>query len=437
MRRPFLNDPRSVCAGRRGLILGAAAMAAAASLPGGASGQPAALDLARRGSGQLAAIPGVYNFRRGNNAGLLRALRATKGGAGDTVIACMGDSITAGKGSVVAANGYDGAHDASYPARLAAAMTAAGIPNTYANWFGQGTSSTTDADVVAYFGNLARSGSGFALSPTVVSLAGFVNAQNGNSVTDYVSTTTYTCPAGVQADRVKVWYLTAGTAGVLELAVDGTPQTLINCNAATSLATVTYSMTRGTGHTLRARKDSTSAGAGVYVVGVEFWDSTVPSVRLWNWGRGGWLTDDWLTTTQPYNPGSCAHLQGQALTIIELWGNDAISRPSSVSTTVANLNTLISNALGQGQTVWVVSIQPCDPAGSITTAASSLYRPAVMNVALSRNVTFIDETQYHPGWTSWNGAGFAWDANHPSANGYQAKVDRFYGPMFRALWAAA
>lgn len=404
--------------------------------------------LRNRARAGLPPIPGVYNFNRNTCAAVLRQMRRTKNreSGQDTIVAFLGDSITAAKGGAAStsggtpANGYDGCHDLSLPARSNAYLNAHGIDSIYANWFGQGTSSTTDADVVSYFGNMSRSGSGWGVSPTVYSIANFVNSQNGGGVADYVSTTTYTCPAGVLTDRAKLYYLTTPTAGMLEVALDGTPQTLINCGVTEAFTTTTYTLgSLATGHTLRIRKDNSGVqpSGGLYFVGCEYWNSTKPQIRIWNWGKGGWSLADQVTSDKVYRAGQVCPTQGQHMTIIALWGNDVPGAPASTTTAIANLNTIIASHQAQGQTVAVVNMQPFDPAGSITKSSSDLYRAAVRAAALAKNCVVIEEDFHHREWTAWNGSGLAWDANHPCGPGYQFKTDMIYGPLLKALWDAA
>ncbi|KND51560.1 MAG: hypothetical protein AB202_03255 [Parcubacteria bacterium C7867-007] len=388
-------------------------------------------------AGSLPTIPGVTNFSRANNAAFLTALSAVKAGTNDVKIACMGDSITAGKGATVSVNGWTGARAGAYPRLLRTALASASIPSIQADFWGEGTSLGTTSDIDLYMGNIARSGSGFAISGSVQSIAGLSHAQNGSQV-DSTSTITYTCPAGMVADSVAVFTARNTSIGKYVVSLDGGAESPEVDTAGTPGAfTTTFSYaSAATGHTVRIRKSSTTA-IGVFVLGVYFYNSSEKGLQLWNWGRGGWRTDDWVNSTSAWFPGFHYHTQGAKLTIVELWGNDAISRPSSTTTTITNLTTIIDNLQAAGSTVWIVNPQPFDPAGSIGSTASSLYRSAVASLADSKNCTLIDETHHYPTWSAWNGAGFAWDANHPSQTGYQHKVDSFYTPMLRALWAAA
>ncbi len=384
--------------------------------------------------GSFGTVPGVSNFTRENNSSIIAGLASTKNGSADTLVAALGDSVTAGKGGGTG-DGWGGARPFAYPRKLAAALNAVTIPSIQADFWGEGTSSGSVSAIDNYMVNISRSGTGFALSSSVSSVGGFCHAQN--NIVDSTSTITYTCPPGVVANNVKIFVARNPGIGDYVVSIDGGAESSAVPTAGTAGAfTTAFSLgSAATGHTVRIRKSNTTA-AGVYILGVYFYNTASPSIQIWNWGRGAWKTDDWVLTTAAWTQGNQYHTQGQHLTIINCIINDFVARPTSSTTTITNLNTMVTALQSAGSTVWLVLPQYVTPSIGTSVTQQDAYRSAVASLATTKNCPLVDLTYYYPSWTAWSTSGLDFDGVHPNGSGYQHFVDSFYRPMFQALYAA-
>ncbi len=211
-----------------------------------------------------------YNFDPSLMPHHIAALANVKAGLGDERIMPVGDSTTYGSWSL--ANGDTGdSASAGYPAFLAQFFNAANINAQREAFVGDGSTSaggeTTlakDARVVAgaWIQQSGKTAGGCFMTDTTVG-----------------SPLLFTPNAAV--DNFKIWYGKNTGLGVLAYNLNGAGGSTVNTSATLGVGNVTISGTLGP-NTLNL--DYSSGAAGVFLIGVEAWNSTISSVRILNSG---------------------------------------------------------------------------------------------------------------------------------------------------------
>ncbi|HEY9714178.1 MAG TPA: SGNH/GDSL hydrolase family protein, partial [Chroococcales cyanobacterium] len=210
-----------------------------------------------------------------------KALASILAGTGYAKLLCVGDQTTRGAGGT--ARNVD-----SYPARLMKLLNA-GPYKCVEGISLAGVVAATDSRWVRGTGWVTTGG----LSP-----AGLGGGSNTYFFAPTSASGDLTFAPGYNIDTIKVHYVQQPSAGTFTVNVDG-GSALATINAAGTAAYMiaTISCSSGT-HTIHIPPPTV---AGVQILGIEAYDSSVPAIHLTNAGVDSAGTTSWNNSAQPYS----------------------------------------------------------------------------------------------------------------------------------------
>lgn len=350
--------------------------------------------------GSASPFPNVYNWNPQTNLAGWRTKRAQViGGSARGKIACCGDSTTLGWGSGVG-TAYTGAHDLSYPTRLAAYLQAGGVNTTIqssiAN-FGGGI--TTATIFVLYNPRVSRTGSGWGTvgAPS----AGGNGWFNSTTTADVLSFT----PSG-NVDTIVLFYLQNTTLGTFSWNLDGGADTNIVTAGTQAFKTATLSTSLAS-HVVNIKRVS----GQVFFTGWLAYDSTSAAFDVLNLGWGGSTSTLWNDTSAAWAPLTSIGVHAPDLTILNLGINDWEAAVSQV-TYSTNIQALITAAKLSGD---VILCMPTPTGATATANDQAAYFATLMTLASSNNVVLVDWTGRYTSYSVQNAAGHMFDTLHPKA----------------------
>jgi lysophospholipase L1-like esterase len=156
---------------------------------------------------------------------------------------------------------------------------------------------------------------------------------------------------------------------------------------------------------------------------------TAQTIAVSNAGKSGEAVEDPDTLGR-----LTSYLSGpyQALLLME-GANDINSRDSkSIAPTIAAMDQMIRAAKGRGWRVFVATLPPQNPVGTLGFGAILVqpYNDALRNLAAAENVTLVDVFQAFGGdVTTLIGV----DGLHPTVAGYQRIADTFFSAIKQSL----
>lgn len=324
---------------------------------------------------------------------------AVKSGTSKARIVCVGDSTTAGYGAN-AGSGYTGAKARAYPAKLAAELTARGIPAMDASFMGanQNAVSTNSYDPRITLG------AGWSVESTynTVGEFGFKSTTNG-AVFSFTPTQSF------NAIDV-VWGNYTGNGG-FTVNVDGgsTLATATPSSGVGVIATVSGTCTLAT-HTINL---TTSSSTYTYVVGVVASNTSSRSVDVINAGADAALlagvarSDDWFTSQNALTA------LGADLYIVDIGINDWNGGTNSGTWTTA-FTTFITALRAVGDVIIVV---PNPITGTPSNQAAIIA--AMKAQATSSGCVLVSLYDRFINYSTAVSDGFLYDTLHPSVIGYQ------------------
>jgi len=355
----------------------------------------------------------VSNFDSAHLRNLRAALANTVFGISDTIINDVGDSTDAGVIAIGSASAvYTNGRVQSTPALTAQYLNAIGIPAIMDNWFGDAAATTHSSGLNAYYPNVTL-GSGWAVyEPTI----GFV--PGGYPVANSTTTNNLSTTCRSTADTATIFYITNGSTGTFTWQVgSGTVSSAISTVGSAGVGTLTVPLgTVASGQVLNIAR----ASGTVYIVGVDFSNSTKKQVRFRNLGIGGSQTSDWVYTNYGWSIGNQMNKAAFAasLTFVNLGINDYINSLGA-SNTQANLSTLYSNILAAGGDL--CSVVPIPSSTSAVSAATQAqYTSVIRALAASENIALFDANARFGSYASAVTQGFmgSGDNYHGTFAGY-------------------
>jgi lysophospholipase L1-like esterase len=333
------------------------------------------------------------------------AVRTMQAGGREARLLCIGDSVTQGYGAVSGGwtpNGRTGA----WPERLAAMMSARGLPASAASVAGAGAADGASGGYSAYDPRVTM-GAGWGVN-TLTGMGGklFSGAASSGGVWSFQ-------PDG-PVDRFDLWAVTNTALGVLTVETDGAVRATVNTTKAASMEVTTVAFPETAGPV----SVRWASGGAVFIAGGVAWRSDVRRARVINAGWGGARIADWITTDQPYRAYGSIPAAAPDLSVVCLTINDW-NAGTAVATYKTGLGTLVDRCLTTGDVLLMTGC-PSDPAqGKASYAAQAALRDAVFEVAATRGLAApIDGTALFGG--SFAG-GLMFDSVHPNAAG-QARI---------------
>ncbi|MFC5342727.1 SGNH/GDSL hydrolase family protein [Brevundimonas staleyi] len=333
-----------------------------------------------------AAPGGAIAGRRFEVAGLplwSAAVRRAQAGQGRARVLCLGDSTTAGFGSVVRAD--------AWPRRLAGLMTSRG---------GRETNLFSDANLaVSYDARMVR-GAGWTKNGSKT-LGGFLwlNSTTANAMT-FTPQTAF--------DTVDVF--TYGGGGITVAIGAGTPVSFAAGGGVLSKQTVTVAqagLTRGL-HAVSITRNGSATLSGLNC------HTAASGIDVMNAGVAGWKASDFSGSA--YAADAAFSLIAPDLTIITLAINDYNqTTPTTQASFKASVQGLIDKAKLTGDVLLVV---PNDTGGTYA-ANRAAFVQYVRDLAATNGLkTPLDLADVLGGYATANAAGDMLDMSHPSAQGH-------------------
>lgn len=339
-----------------------------------------------------------------------------RSGVSDARILCIGDSTTSGFGA--AGNGYTGAHARAYPATLAAALVAGGIPASAQSFMGsnQGLVSAN-----AYDPRVSLSG-GFSVS-TFKSFGrtGFQSTTNG-AVLAFTPGTPFDC-----AD---IYFFNTTSNGDFTVNIGGSTLQTVNETGAESFRKVTVSGFELGEHTLNIVASSSTF---LYIIGVVVRDSVSSAVHVvnagWDAAQSSNLIDtqDSFGSQKPYAQLPATVTFAADLVIVNIGINDAGSSVSP-ATFEANLTTLLESLSGVSDVLLVIPALCGETPESTNQPA---IHAVIRSLATAYGAAIIDLSTRFISYSSANALGLMYDTLHPSRAGYQANAEAIAGLLMQ------
>jgi lysophospholipase L1-like esterase len=353
--------------------------------------------------------PVLYNFSASKFSHLKAAIATVTTGTGRAVILCEGDSTTLGAGSVPGILG-PGTKTNSYPSKLAAMLSAAGVNTCLESIWGDGgigaAIATYDSRIV--LGNWSTGvTNGYSLGGAPF----FTNSATVAPLAWTPLTPTDTC---------EIYYNTNTTFGTFNANANGGSNTLVSCvSGGIGVGKVTLSASLGMN-----TYNAIWASGAVNVVGFRAYNSAVKAVDVCNAGYGGAYTgiikgNGWdaplLTLLAP------------SLVIVSAGINDWLGAvpPANTATWFAGM---LANTPSSVSDTMIMA--PFTSGLLSTPFATQVPYQNVTRAAAGSSIPFIDINRF---WGSWNEANakgyYSPDWIHPSALGYSSAAGLMYGAM--------
>jgi lysophospholipase L1-like esterase len=355
-------------------------------------------DVSKTGSANIAVTPtGVSNFTPSSLPKWRTALSKVLSGQRRAKIACIGDSATVGIGSYPI--GFNNIKVNAWPSQLASQLASSGIPADSASFF-------ADSGVGSYVSMQTADpritlSSDWGVNSSYVTIGGIMLA-------NITSTSPLTFNPGITIDSADIYDYAPSSQNTWSAGFDGSYST----NPITALAVRKTTITTSNGmHTVYLQP----SGTGVFLIGIDAYNSTQKDIAVWNMGYADSTTGDWAGNSNPYDPMSMLAFLSPDLTIIDL-GIIDMGQGVSVDTFTKNMQTIITTALQSGDVIIVVPAQ-VDPV-YISADTQSAFRSALYSLASQYNVPVFDITQVFGDFATANSNGLMFNESHPDQLGY-------------------
>lgn len=388
-------------------------------------------DLQARASDLEAAEPAgaIWWNTRANTTRLLNGIIDVLNGVRDFEILVVGDSLVAGSWSGIGGTSlYNSAFLYCFPAMLAAALKALGVPVSYQSIWGCHNTQVaygTYNPAVTLGSDWVYGGQAFGLAisaPAWTTLGGalFISPTGGaNEICSWQMPD--------PADHVLIGVPKRADAGTLQLRFDGGAwHDIVQTSATEDYTEITFTSADDAALATVARhkvewrrKDDTGWGG---FARLDAWNSTRPSVRIHNAGHAGALaTTTLMTQPSPWSPLPRLIAQTCGMVIYNPATNDCRDgkSPSELATAQA---LHLGYFKERGSDVIMVSMAPQDPnqAGSYATLEQqAAFAATTKAVAQAGGAVMVDLIAVFRSWALANAAGRYGDYIHLNRSGYQ------------------
>jgi lysophospholipase L1-like esterase len=342
-----------------------------------------------------------YNFKPSNTRNLRKGLARVRAGTGRLNIACLGDSTTAGTGANTGTSGQAGAYPYAYPALLKSILNSRLATAIDGAVFGQ-----SNGGVVGYgtFDTRVTLGAGWGTSIAAIGSLWYNNS----------TTNAFAFTPTEQVDTAIVWYVRNGTGATFTIDVDGgAALATVNANGASGFLGQTVTFTKGA-HTINVKRNGT--GTDLYLGGIIAYDSTAPSISVWNWGYHGTTSTTWNSTTNAWSPANAVAAIAPDVVIYGLGINDM--GVTDVTTFKTNVQAIITKALIAGDCI--IAIPNPVSTGAHAQSDQDAIRQALLDLACTNDLPVIDRYTELESYTQANANGWMYDTLHPNKLGYAA-----------------
>ena len=357
------------------------------SVTGRLSYSPQPVDL----SGVAAKVPALYKFRAA-------IARQAEGGAFAKVL-FVGDSTTSGALSNATLANY---RPNSFPAKLAALLTAKGMPACMTNALGNAVGLQGLNQNPGYWDSrLSGSGQFATIAAPNLGIGGLLLGM----ATSGAGTISFS--PGVSTDTSDIYWFKQGAVFTVNVDGGGAIATLTGDGSQTAAKT-TVSYAEGV-RTINLVQVSGTGNFG----GFDAYTAATPQIHLLNAGSGG-ATAANLAAAGTYNPGAWYSLIAPDLSVISIGINDWISgtTPAAFS---ASLQTIITNCQASGDVILMTPFPSATSQASL--AAQGALVQVMLSLAATNNILVIDENYNLVSKTAMTTNGLGADVNHPNGIG--------------------
>lgn len=396
------------------------------------------------GSGSSTVSPSVSLNLSAANLALLKsgyahsraAKAAVSGGTGSMKILMIGDSTTAGSGALGWTNSTTKAKALAPASVLAQLLNSVGLPAQSDNYFGDALVKNNGSILYAVYDPRYTAGSVNWTTTNTPSLGGMMSKNSADQ------TALSFLPFNA-VDTFDVYYPLNTGLGTFNLSRvgDTTSGTITNVGAQAILKT-TFHGALGNANPLKVTP--VVNGGGVFIVGIDAYNSAAPAIRVYNAGMISSKVADWVVATNAYDYLPTLKFLAPDLTIIQPGINDAaagttLGNASTPGTYLGDLQTLITACKLSGDVILVTHY----PTGIVTTslATQKTYVDAAIALAATNNIAVNDlfnkwqsyesmsalsggdaGTTLASAPNSWYSGPTGGGGAHPSANGYKSKA---------------
>lgn len=283
-----------------------------------------------------------------------------------------------------------------------------GVPVVATSWIGDQSFGVTNT-LTSYAYDARQSqpdGAGYAYtnpSPRTVAGSMMFNSTNGNR---------FGFLPELPVDTFEVYSATNTTLGSFNLSRVGSSTVLVN-EAGTSgvLKTVFTGPLSGTDAIYAAR-----VSAGTYLIGMDAYNSSIKSIRLFGMGWSGGKMSDLIASATGFDPLPALIALHLDLVLIRMGINDGVVG-TAPATYKAQLGTLVDALIADGTNVVLATHYPSNFA-SASQAVQDAIAQATREVATARGLRVIDTYATWGSWTAANALGDMSDNLHPNKQGY-------------------
>lgn len=376
-----------------------------AGITGGHSFVPSAGVLA-----QMIAFADKYaKVANPNYARARAAMAGVVAGTSDFRVVWAGDSTEAGARTLGgAANSLRTNSPAVY--RKVALTAVQALPVTTNSWLGDQSFGVTNTyTLLAYDARLsAPDGAGFAHSGTTRTVAGSMQQNN-------VNTARLAFTPEDPCDTTDVYYAINTSLGAFSITRTGSTAVPVNQAGTSGVGKATITGALNTDATAVAR---TSGGA--YIIGMDSYNSTVKSIRMYSAGWSGGKIADWIVSTQGFDPLPALIALNPDLVIVRPGINDAVAN-TLPATYKSQLATYVDALLAAGINVAVATHFPSN-ISSASKAIQDVIAQMTRDVANERGLAIRDTYAHWGSWVYANSLGWMADNLHPLEVGSQAEA---------------
>jgi len=336
------------------------------------------------------------------------ALARVKAKTGNMRIGFIGDSTQTGAFSLGSGVGVIGNRAVSHVVFAANALNSKDTPAISSSVWGD--QNIVGATTAQYDPRVVQ-GSGWGVA-TGRSIGGFIH---------YNATTTasLTFLPTNEVDTFEIYYAIA--AGAADFTVsrtgDTTSGTIVTAGA-NGIGKYTFTGALGGDNPISIQR--TGTGTGLFIIGINAYNSAQSSIQCFNWGWSSGAVADWCVSTLPYNPlpamqyAACDHY-------VLTYGINEWASGVNLATSKANLATIVDALLLVGD----VSLATGYPSqkSAATLAVQRSYIDALYDVANTRGLAVNDVWQKVGSYEQGNAFGYYANNLHPVRALYQLKAE--------------
>lgn len=287
-----------------------------------------------------------------------------------------------------------------------------GLPTIASSWIGdQSFGMTNGLTNFAYDTRLSQpDGVGYAFtnpSPRTVAGSMMFNSTNANRMGFLPE---------VPCDTFDIYYPTNTTLGTFNATRTGSTLVPVSQVGSSGMAKLTFTgPLNGADPVYVAR-----ASAGTYIIGIDAYNSTVKSIRLFGMGWSGGKVADWISNTTGFDPLPALIALHLDLVLIRPGINDAVAG-TAPATFKTQLATLVDALIADGTNVALATHYPSNIASAPQSTQNAIAQQ-VRDVAAERGLSVRDTYAEWGTWVAANALGYMSDNLHPNKSGYEAEA---------------